>query len=129
MQISPPILLILTTTTTLTTAIALSTSSSTSSQKRQEGAAIPMIGSARSSAFDHASSALAAQTPLQNQIVCPAVIGAETAAVATQAPAADAVTLRVDPLAVSFLEERQSVRPHQSRGGEFRGGKSVSSLV
>lgn len=69
-----------------------------------------MIGSARLSAFLAESQAFVAATPQPNSINCPGVIGQ---AARPSESAGDKVTLRSDPNAISYLEMRQSVRPHQ----------------
>ena len=91
--------------------------------KRQEGTSISLIGSARRSAFYAASSAFVAATPQPNSIICPGVIGAAPTA---SEPAGDNVRLRTDPSAISALEQRQSIRPHQSRNGNRRTKRSTS---
>ena len=69
-----------------------------------------MIGSARLSAFLAESQAFVAATPQPNSINCPGVIGQ---AARPSESAGDKVILRSDPNAISYLEMRQSVRPHQ----------------
>ncbi|THZ49703.1 hypothetical protein D6C90_03239 [Aureobasidium pullulans] len=91
--------------------------------KRQEGTSISLIGSARRSAFYAASSAFVAATPQPNSIICPGVIGAAPTA---SEPAGDNVRLRTDPSAISALEQRQSIRPYQSRNGNRRTERSTS---
>jgi len=90
--------------------------------KRQEGTSISLIGSARRSAFYAASSAFVAATPQPNSIICPGVIGA---APTPAEPAGDTVKLRTDPNAISALEQRQSIRPQQSRNGNRRTKRST----
>ena len=94
--------------------------------KRQDltGTSISAIGSARLSAFQSASAAFVAATHKPNSIVCPGVIGA--APTPSESPSDD-VRLRVDPSAISLLEQRQSIRPHQSREGNRRSKRHSSS--
>jgi hypothetical protein len=91
--------------------------------KRQDltGTSISAIGSARYSAFSSASAAFVAATHKPNSIICPGVIGA--APTPSESPSDD-VRLRTDPGAISLLEQRQSIRPHQSREGGRRSRRS-----
>ncbi|CAD0087080.1 unnamed protein product [Aureobasidium vineae] len=93
--------------------------------KRQDltGTSISLIGSARISAFSSASAAFVAATPQPNSIICPGVIGA--APTPAESPSDD-VRLRYDPGAISALEQRQSIRPHESRVGGRRSRRHSS---
>jgi hypothetical protein len=95
--------------------------------KRQDltGTSISAIGSARYSAFSSASAAFVAATHKPNSIICPGVIGA--APTPSESPSDD-VRLRSDPGAISRLEQRQSIRPHQSREGGRRSRRSSSRM-
>lgn len=97
----------------------LSVSNASILSKRQDlsGTSISMIGSARGSAFSSASFAFVAATHQPNSIICPGVIGA---APTPSEPPNDHVRLRTDPSAASYLEQRQSIRPHESREGNRR---------
>ncbi|KAK6008610.1 hypothetical protein QM012_000513 [Aureobasidium pullulans] len=96
---------------------SLSNASILSKRQDLSGTSISMIGSARRSAFSSASFAFVAATHQPNSIICPGVIGA---APTPATPPNDDVRLRTDPGAISALEQRQSVRPHQSREGNRR---------
>ncbi|KAH0354588.1 hypothetical protein KCU81_g1092, partial [Aureobasidium melanogenum] len=104
-------------TTTFLSVLSLSNASCLSKRQDLTGTSISAIGNARISAFDSASFAFVAATLLPNSIICPGVIGA--AATPSEAPGDD-VRLRTDPSAVSLLEQRQSIRPHESRIGNRR---------
>ncbi|KAG9588378.1 hypothetical protein KCU77_g7477, partial [Aureobasidium melanogenum] len=102
---------------TLLSLLSLSNASCFSKRQDLTGTSISLIGSARGSAFSSASFAFVAATPIPNSIICPGVIGA--AATPSESPGDD-VRLRTDPSAVSLLEQRQSIRPHESRIGNGR---------
>ncbi|KAH0373089.1 hypothetical protein KCU65_g553, partial [Aureobasidium melanogenum] len=104
-------------TATFLSTLSLSNASCLSKRQDLTGTSISAIGSARISAFNSASSAFVAATLLPNSIICPGVIG--PAATPSEAPGDD-VRLRTDPSAVSLLEQRQSIRPHESRIGNRR---------
>ena len=113
---------------TITTLFSLLTLTTTSHliPKRQDltGTSISAIGSARRSAFYSASAAFVQATHKPNSIICPGVIGA--APTPSESPSDD-VRLRFDPSAISLLEQRQSIRPHQSREGGRRSKRHSSS--
>jgi hypothetical protein len=111
------------TTATLLALLILTTSSLLPKRQDLTGTSISAIGSARRSAFYSASAAFVAATHKPNSIVCPGVIGA--APTPSESPSDD-VRLRTDPGAISALEQRQSIRPHQSREGGRRSRRSSS---
>lgn len=103
--------------TTVFSLLSLSNASVLSKRQDLSGTSISMIGSARGSAFSSASFAFVAATHQPNSIICPGVIGA---APTPSEPSDDHVRLRTDPSAASYLEQRQSIRPHESREGNRR---------
>jgi hypothetical protein len=109
------------TTATILTLLTLTTSSLLPKRQDLTGTSISAIGSARRSAFYSASAAFVAATHKPNSIVCPGVIGA--APTPSESPFDD-VRLRTDPGAISALEQRQGIRPHQSREGGRRSRRS-----
>jgi hypothetical protein len=111
------------TTTTLFSLLTLTTTAHLPKRQDLTGTSISAIGSARISAFNSASAAFVGATHKPNSIICPGVIGA---APTPSEPANDVVRLRVDPSAISLLEQRQSIRPHESREGGRRSKRQSS---